>query len=263
MSPFTDAYGSDYPFSVKPENGKVSKEQLIQLLRDHYEGTQFDLTKGLAAGPYGDPNRFDQNPTGNMTYLQIISGGFERAISLFRTSTSFVAIARKTIPDNFALLWYAQYSPSISTYTPLYVIIDKVPPEFSRGSLNKFDSEANWWYVAAVGNWAARFYCYAKEDINELQKKLQCDYGDAVIALEKKILGFNNPHIDELKELFTQFSNAKATSTYNAYKSLWFSFISKYHDGYIAENVNLPTINMAKIFYPEWFSSTLLKNHIF
>ena len=31
---------------------------IIRILRDHYEGTAYDLTKGIAAGPYGNPNRY-------------------------------------------------------------------------------------------------------------------------------------------------------------------------------------------------------------
>jgi dipeptidase len=53
----TDSYASGYPFSVKPVAGKISKHDLMSLQRDHYEGSQFDLTKGLQGGPYGDPNR--------------------------------------------------------------------------------------------------------------------------------------------------------------------------------------------------------------
>lgn len=46
--------------------------------RDHYEGTQFDLTKGIQAGPYGDPNRFDSTPVDNLTRTDILQGSYER-----------------------------------------------------------------------------------------------------------------------------------------------------------------------------------------
>jgi dipeptidase len=43
-----------YPFSVKPDR-KLSVTDVMTLHRDVYEGTSFDLTKGLAAGSFGDP----------------------------------------------------------------------------------------------------------------------------------------------------------------------------------------------------------------
>ena len=45
-----------YPFSVKPD-WLVSLDEVKALLRDHYEGTPFDLTAGPAAGPFGSPTR--------------------------------------------------------------------------------------------------------------------------------------------------------------------------------------------------------------
>jgi dipeptidase len=59
LSPWVNGggYTTDYPFSVAPRS-KLAREDVIALYRDHYEGTQFDLTKGVAAGPYGDPNRY-------------------------------------------------------------------------------------------------------------------------------------------------------------------------------------------------------------
>ena len=45
LSPFTDPYASEYPFSVKPDV-PLSPQDLMHVQRDHYEGTQFDLTKG-------------------------------------------------------------------------------------------------------------------------------------------------------------------------------------------------------------------------
>lgn len=59
---------------------------ILAVARDHYEGTPYSLTEGLAAGPYGDPNRWDVGASGNMTARQAMEGEFARAISLFRTS---------------------------------------------------------------------------------------------------------------------------------------------------------------------------------
>ena len=48
-----------------------------------------------------------------------------RSISLFRTSYSFVAACRP-LPDHLALLWFAQYAPSASSYAPFYVAAQQV-----------------------------------------------------------------------------------------------------------------------------------------
>jgi dipeptidase len=47
---------TDYPFSIPPKD-KLRTSYVFALYRDHYELTQFDMTQGIAAGPYGDPTR--------------------------------------------------------------------------------------------------------------------------------------------------------------------------------------------------------------
>lgn len=127
----TDAYGNDYPFSVKSER-VLTPEDLIAFNRDHFEGTEYDLTKGLAAGPYGDPNRFDGALNDNMTILELLDGGYERAISMFRTSYSFVAQSRADVPDSFARIWFGQYNPSSCSYAPFYVSAEHLPEAYTR-----------------------------------------------------------------------------------------------------------------------------------
>lgn len=73
----TDAYANDYPFSVKAER-VLTPEDLMAFNRDHFEGTPYDLTQGIAAGPYGDPNRFDGALNDNMTIIDLLNGGYER-----------------------------------------------------------------------------------------------------------------------------------------------------------------------------------------
>jgi dipeptidase len=51
------SFADEYPFSV-PVDKALSPSQVLAWTRDHYEGTPYDMTKGLAAGPFGDPSRF-------------------------------------------------------------------------------------------------------------------------------------------------------------------------------------------------------------
>jgi dipeptidase len=130
LPPNTDAYANDYPFSIKSER-KLSPQDVMEIQRDHYEGTVFDLTEGVAAGPYGSPDRFDWAANGNMTFAEALSGSYERAISLFRTSYSFVAVPRPSVPDVLALLWYGQYAPSSSSYAPFYLAASTPPKPYT------------------------------------------------------------------------------------------------------------------------------------
>ena len=45
------------PFSVQPEV-PATPEAFFSIMRDNYQGTEFDLSKGLAAGPFGVTDRY-------------------------------------------------------------------------------------------------------------------------------------------------------------------------------------------------------------
>jgi len=45
-----------YPLWIKPDN-ELSVRDVMALHRDHYEGTPFDMTKDLTAGPFGALDR--------------------------------------------------------------------------------------------------------------------------------------------------------------------------------------------------------------
>lgn len=67
----------DYPTSVQVSH-KLSHKDIMAMNRDHFEGTQFSTTEGIAAGPYGDPTRYDFSAQENLTMAQIFTGEFER-----------------------------------------------------------------------------------------------------------------------------------------------------------------------------------------
>ena len=74
------------PYQLEYELDKgstVALSTLRRIFRDNYQGTAQDLTKGIAAGPFGDPTRYDlplpYDPR---------KGDWERPIAIFRKSCS-------------------------------------------------------------------------------------------------------------------------------------------------------------------------------
>jgi len=110
----------DFPFSFKPDE-KVTKENLMNLLRNHYEGTELDKSEGYTKGsPY--------KLNGSM-----ICGG----ASVY----GFVAELRNWMPaDIGCLLWLAPQWPDIQPFIPLYAGTVRFPSAYCRpGYPNSLD----------------------------------------------------------------------------------------------------------------------------
>lgn len=224
---------------------KLSVRDVLAMKRDFYQGTKFDLSKGVAGGPYGDPRRFDgavssaynQN---NLTDTEMAAGGFERSVSMFRTSYSVVSVSRAASPGNEltkAVVWVAQYAPHMATYTPVYpaaAVDQAVPPPLSTGSLWRLDKTSGFWRACTVGNWAAHFFRYAWPDVVAVQASLEdrafvqqaaveaaahaaIDAGDRAGA-DQMVADFSGQaaarYIDEYSELFDNLVSREGLSIF-------------------------------------------------
>jgi dipeptidase len=122
-------FGDGLPFSVAAER-PLTVADMMAINRDHYEGSALDLTKGFAAGPYGNPIRYDEGSArkNNLTNWDVSHGAFPRAIAIMRTSWHYVAQSRPQLPNEVGgILWYSQYQPSAGAYAPLYVSMNEAP----------------------------------------------------------------------------------------------------------------------------------------
>ncbi len=75
-----------YPVSV-PVKKQLTMQDLLSFYRDHYEGTPYDLTKGVGAGPYGSPERF----AAGHNEAKHRYGAWERSIAMYRTQYTHLA----------------------------------------------------------------------------------------------------------------------------------------------------------------------------
>lgn len=251
-----DDFGDGYPFSVEPDK-KLNPADLMRFQRDHYEGTEFDLTQGIAAGPYGDPNRYDPsaNKGENVTLLQAQGGFYERSISLFRTSYSTVTQSRGALPNLVGgRVWICQYMPAMSTYTPLYVGVSSLPPSYTRGSLFKYERRSNYWSAASVGNWATRFYRYIRQDVEESQRTiegplmLQADMTDKA-AMENLATG----DMKGAEEVLKGQADLAAKVALDTWNGLFEFLIARYRDGYKVKDMLSPILEQEFLFYPYWW----------
>jgi dipeptidase len=99
--------GRDYPFSVKPDK-KVTADALMAVLRDHYEGTEYDATDGYVRG------------TPNRTKF--------RTICTASTIDAFVVSLDAKRPAPLAVsIWLAMGKPDTTVFVPLYYGVGSLP----------------------------------------------------------------------------------------------------------------------------------------
>jgi dipeptidase len=110
------------------------------MTRDQYEGSPFDMTTNVDGGPFGDPMRYGpvfkwQDTTNGVSFKAFENGiGFQRPISLWRTSYATVTTSRKDLPDEVgAMTWIAPYAPHHSSFVPVYAHAEKTPSTMNSG----------------------------------------------------------------------------------------------------------------------------------
>ena len=247
--PWPSAYhrGSEgaepYPLWIKPDK-KLSLHDVFTLMRDHYEGTEFDMTAGIDAGPFGTPNR--SRP---ITWeVDGVKHAWERPISTQQTGFSFVSQSRAGLPDAVGgVLWYGVDDTYTTCYVPLYCGIDSLPASFTAGSLGKFSWDSAWWVFNFVANYANLRYSYMIEDIQAVQSELEGNFIALQPQIEKTALNLQKTDPELLGRFLSDYSLSRAEIVVNRWRSLGEYLITKYNDGYIQNEKGRPE----EVGYPD------------
>ena len=258
LSPWVEGtYTRDYPFSV-PVCRKVTMEQIFDLYRDHYEGTEFDLTKGVAAGPYGDPHRFvgpydgKQNEADNGK--RKMAGAWERSISVFYMGYAYALQVRPSVPEPAkGLMWFAPDVAYTSVFAPFYARCSNLPESYQIGNPRELDRKAAWWVFDFVANWSRlNFQRMTQVDILPLQRDLEAQSLAAIREADDRVTGVREESVNDL----TKCGQENAAAILQRWSELGDELIAKYSDGYI----NRPPDNRKDaiaIGYPTpWLSHT-------
>ncbi len=225
-----------YPLWIKPDK-KLSLADVFSLMRDHYEGTKYDMTKGMDAGPYGTPNRW--RPMHWM--VDSVEYAWERPISTQQTGFSFVSQSRSWLPDPVGgVLWYGVDDTYTSCYVPLYCGIDSVPKSYTVGSIRQFSWDSAWWIFNFVANFANLRYSDMLPEILAVQRDIEGTFLAFQPYVEDVAIEAHKSNPDLMTRYLTHYSVTHAEKVVSRWRELGEHLITKYNDGYVKDQDGRP-----------------------
>ena len=197
-----------YPLWLPPD-AKLSVAGVLALMRDHYEGTEYDMTQGIDAGPSACPAG-----GGRCSGSRRPDYVWERPISTQQTAFSFVAQLRSWMPDPVGgLYWYGVDDTFTSCFVPFTICIDALPKSYVRGSNSKFTFDSAWWTFNLVTNYAYLKWSMMVPEIQACQKDLETNFLALQPAVEKTALELYKTSPNLATRYLTDYSVMHAEQT--------------------------------------------------
>ncbi len=220
-----------YPLWIKPDH-KLSAANVFALMRDHYEGTPYDMTQGVDAGPFGSPRRWRP-----LTWkIDGVDYAWERPISTQQSGFVSVTQSRNWLPDPVGgLIWYCVDDSYTSCFLPFYCSIESLPQCFVGGSIKRFSWGSAWWVFNLAANLAYARYSSIMPELRSAQQDIESNLMALQPAVEKTAVELSKTSPGLANRYLTDYSVMHAELTFTRWQALVEHLITKYNDGYIRD----------------------------
>lgn len=257
LSPYVEgSYTTDLPFTITPDE-TVNLTTALSIFRDHYEGTDFDLTKGIAAGPFGNPYRYlgpadAHTDFQNESFIEVRAGANPRPVSAIFCSYSYIAEARSDLPDPVGgVLWFGPAVAYETVYAPIYAGSENISSSYKIGKRTEYDPDAAYWTFDFVTNWAMLHYDTMIEDIQAKQAALESGSIEQVQQIDAAAAELISQG-DEAgaRRLLTNFTVTRGDEIIEEWQGLAGMLVVKYSNGMITDP---ETEDVDEAGYPAWW----------
>jgi len=252
------------PLWIKPDH-LVELHEMMNLMRDHLEGTPLDMTKDFGAGPYGSPYRWRPLTwsVDSVTYCN------ERATSTQQTGFWFLAQSRSWLPDPVGgIFWFGVDDATSSLLMPMYSSITRAPEKMAKGygAMMEFVDDAAFWVFNQIANFSYTRYSYIHPEVFAKQQADEMKFIAMIPQIDeqaKKLLG-TNP--EKAINYLTDFSVNLGNSTVLDWKKFYGYLFTRYMDGNIKTDVPVPegyiyhAPKVEQPGYPEWFLRKIVQD---
>lgn len=257
------------PLWVKPAV-KLGSEDLMQAMRNHYEGTELDnsghLFPDVGAGAFYEPIR---NHPGTWSAPSYPGKTFfhERTIAQSPTGWSIVCQARPNVPRQMAgLLWFGIDDSSTSVHFPLYGSATRIssgwaglgPQDGATPPMMEFSLQSAFYVFNLVANWAYSRWDAIYPDVLNMILSKEATYRNMVADMDAKAIPMFQAGDDaNAIELITEFSEQIGDQLLTDWFQFFGQLFVKYRDGYVttaAPNVPVCGCNTQSAKYSdEWY----------
>jgi len=227
------------PLWVKPEK-KLAVRDVMELMRDHFEGTDFDMRKDVGAGPFQLPYRW-RPLTWEVDGVKYCN---ERAASTQQTCFSFVSQARSWLPDPIGgVLWFGVDDTYSTVYVPMYCGIKQVPRSYAHGTgdFQHFTWKSAFWVFNFVANYSYHRYSDMIKDVQKVQRELEGRFAADQPGTEEVALKLYRESPQLASDYLTKYSVKRGNATVKRWRQLGESLIVKYLDGNVRDEAGRVT----------------------
>ncbi len=218
------------PLWIKPDS-LLSVKDVMDIMRDHYEGTALDMTKDAGAGPFGAPYRW-RPMTWNVDSVNYVH---ERAISTQQTGFSFVTQSRSYLPNSIGgILWFGVDDTYMTCYMPIYCGMKQVPEPIrvGNGDLLTWSDNSAFWIFNQVSNLVYSRYKDMIVDLQKVQSQMENKFFNLIPVVDQAALTLWKSGNKELAlQYLTEFSASQVESSVKSWRDLSHFLLIKYKDG--------------------------------
>lgn len=246
-----DTPNMDLPFSIKPEK-KFSASDVIWMLRDKFDGTQFYTARGLQGGPFENPNM--------LPYGFTVDGkkyNTSRCIGVNRAEYVTVIQCRDWLPNPIGgLIWLGWGAQDTDCFMPFYQGVTKIPESFKIGDHWTFDRKSARWAFDYVDFHTQVVYSHAIKDVRKMQEKWENPLLERTPEIDAYALQLYNKSPEQARQYLTDYCINTANLVVNAWWELGDELLVRYnHLWYydIQERKRKP------LEYPDWWLRELIK----
>lgn len=219
------------PLWIKPER-KVSLDDIKAGMRDHYEGTPWDMSKGMGTGGFQSVYRatplFYKSADGKEYF-------HERPVGTQQTGFTFVAQMRNWLPREVgSILWFGVDDATCNVYLPIHSCITSIPKSLAEETANmlKFSWESAFW----VNNWVANMVYYRYSDlmpeVRDRQKMMEFVFKEESAMVDKEAANLiKDGGREQAIKMMQELADHSAEKTLAVWRELGEYLMVKYVDG--------------------------------